>query len=113
MSLDMHFLPENQRDQEHKERAYGKASAPGGMQIGLCSAFFMIHDSSHGNKLDSGENFRTENVLKNNYFFRKLILLPPVHIRKVLDYSSEKGLIFWKHWRNIRELDKYILRKQK
>lgn len=52
MSLEMHFLPENQRDQEHKERAYGKVLAPGDMQIGLCSAFFMIYDSSHGTKLE-------------------------------------------------------------
>lgn len=57
MSLEKHLLPENQRDQQHKERAYGKVLAPGGMQIGLCSAFFMIYDSSHGNKLDLGERF--------------------------------------------------------
>lgn len=55
MSLEMHFLPENQRDLQHKERAYGKVLALGGMQIGLCPAFFMIYDSSHGNKLDLGE----------------------------------------------------------
>lgn len=52
MSLEMHFLPENQRDQQHKERAYGKVLSPGGMQIGFCLAFFVIYDSSHGNKLD-------------------------------------------------------------
>lgn len=57
MSLEKHFLPENQRDQEHKERAYGKVLAPGGTQIALCSAFFMIYDSSHGNKLELGERF--------------------------------------------------------
>lgn len=57
MSLKMHFLPENERDQEHKERPYGKILAPGGMEIGLCSAFFMIYDCSHGNKFDLGERF--------------------------------------------------------
>lgn len=60
MSLEMHFLPENQKDQQHKERAYGKALDPGGMQIGFYSAFFMIYDSSHGNKLDLGERFCIE-----------------------------------------------------
>lgn len=57
MSLEIYFLPENQRDQKHKEKAYDEVLAPGGMQIGLCSAFFMIYDSSHGNKLDLGGRF--------------------------------------------------------
>jgi len=80
--MEMHFLPENHRARQHKERAYGKVLAPGGMQVGLCSAFFAIYDFSHGSKMDLGERrlvlkFQNRECSEKQLLFQEINVASP------------------------------------
>lgn len=101
MSLEMCFLPENQWDQQHKETAYGKVLAPGGMQIGLYTTFFMIYDSSHGSKLDLGERRFWTEILEQRVFWKITIFFQEINI-------ASPSIYLWSPWLECR-IKSYLL----
>lgn len=86
----MCFFPENQWDHQHNEIEYGKVLAPGGMQIEIFTVFLMIHDSSHGTRLDLGERWFWTKILEQRLFWK-------THIFQEINIVS-LSMYLWSPW---------------